>query len=75
MYVDSEEGLRIRNEAGLSGKRITLLSNMTQVKVLAIGKEETIDGNTAPWVEIQIPWPAISELERFDSEKPGKQSQ
>ena len=28
---------------------------MIQVKVVAIGKEDTIDGITAPWVEILIP--------------------
>ncbi len=55
MYVDSAEGLRVRDKPSLKSNRLCGLPNMIQVKVVAIGKKETIDGITAPWVEILIP--------------------
>ena len=55
MYVDSPEGLRVRDNPSLKSNRICGLTHRLPVKVVAIGKEETIDGITAPWVEILIP--------------------
>lgn len=55
MYVDSEEGLRVRDNPSLKSNRLCGLPHRLTVKVVAIGKEETIDGITAPWVEILIP--------------------
>ncbi|WP_191017120.1 hypothetical protein, partial [Treponema zioleckii] len=55
MYVDSEEGLRVRDYPSLKSNRLCSLQHRFPVKVVAIGKEETIDGITAPWVEILIP--------------------
>ncbi len=55
MYVDSEDGLKVRDYPSLKSNRLCGLPNRIQVKVIAIGKEETIDGITAPWVEILIP--------------------
>lgn len=55
MYVDSEEGLRVRDNPSLKSNRLCGLPHRLPVKVVAIGKEETIDGITAPWVEILIP--------------------
>ncbi|WP_191014192.1 SH3 domain-containing protein [Treponema zioleckii] len=55
MYVDSQEGLRVRDKPSLKSNRLCGLQHRLPVKVVAIGKEETIDGITAPWVEILIP--------------------
>ncbi len=55
MYVDSPEGLRVRDKPSLQSNRICGLTHRLPVKIVAIGKEETIDGITAPWVEILIP--------------------
>ena len=55
MYVDSPEGLRVRDKPSLKSNRICGLTHQLPVKVVAIGREETIDGITAPWVEILIP--------------------
>ncbi len=55
MYVDSEDGLRVRDNPSLKSSRLCALQHRFPVKVVAIGKEETIDGITAPWVEILIP--------------------
>ena len=55
MYVDSQEGLRVRDKPSLKSNRLCGLSHRLPVKVVAIGREEKIDGITAPWVEILIP--------------------
>ena len=55
MYVDSPEGLRVRDKPSLKSNRLCGLTHQLPVKVVAIGREETIDGITAPWVEILIP--------------------
>lgn len=54
MYVDSEDGLRARNFPSLKSARLCALPHRLPVKVVAVGKEETIDGMTAPWVEILL---------------------
>jgi len=55
MYVDSLEGLRVRDNPNLNGNRICNLTHSMPVKIVAIGKETIIDQITAPWVEILIP--------------------
>ena len=55
MYVDSPEGLRARRDPSLQAVKICVVPHRLPVKVLAIGKEEKIDGITAPWVEIVLP--------------------
>ena len=55
MYVDSVDGLKVRDCPSLKSNRICGLKHRFPVKVVAIGKEESIDGITAPWVEILIP--------------------
>ena len=55
MYVDSEDGLRARDFPSLKSARLCALPHRLPVKVVAVGKEETIDGITAPWVEILLP--------------------
>lgn len=55
MYVDSEEGLRVRDKPSLESNRICGLTHKMRLQVVAVGKEETIDNITDPWVEILIP--------------------
>ena len=55
MYVDAEDGLRVRDFPSLISNRLCALPHRLAVKIVAIGKEETIDGITAPWVEILLP--------------------
>ena len=55
MFVDSAEGLRVRVSPSLKSNRLCGIPHRLPVKVVAIGKEEKIDGITAPWVEILIP--------------------
>ena len=55
MYVDSPEGLRVRSAPSLKSNRICGLTHRVPVKIVAIGNEDTIDGITAPWVEILVP--------------------
>ena len=55
MYVDSKEGLRVRNTSSLKSEKLCSLPHRLPVKVVAIGREEKIDGITAPWVEILLP--------------------
>ena len=55
MFVDSENGLRVRDKPWLKSKRLCVLPYRFPVKIVAIGKEEKIDNITAPWIEILIP--------------------
>ncbi|MCR5386854.1 MAG: SH3 domain-containing protein [Treponema sp.] len=55
MYVSAEDGLRVRDKPSLKSNRLCGLPHRLPVKVVAIGKEEAINGITAPWVEILIP--------------------
>ena len=55
MYVNSEEGLRVRDYPSLKSNRLCGLVHRIPVKIVALGRIETIDGITAPWVEILIP--------------------
>lgn len=56
MYVNSKEGLRVRNKPTLVGSnKIVTVPHGVIVKIVAIGQEENIDELCAPWVEILIP--------------------
>ncbi len=55
LYVDSEDGLKVRDCPSLKSNRLCAVPHRLPVKVVAIGKEEAIDGITAPWVEILLP--------------------
>ncbi len=55
MYVDSLEGLRVRNEPSLSAKRVCGLPNALPVKIIEVGKETKIDGIKDNWVKILLP--------------------
>lgn len=56
MYVNSKEGLRVRDKPGLTGtNKIASLPHGVMVKIVSIGQEDSIDDLYAPWVEILIP--------------------
>lgn len=55
VYVNSVDGLRVRDYPSLKSNKLCVLSHKMRLQIVAIGKEETIDGITEPWVEILIP--------------------
>ena len=48
VYVDSEDGLKVRDYPSLKSNRICGLSHKMRLQVVAVGKEETIDNITDP---------------------------
>jgi hypothetical protein len=53
-YVDSPDGLRVRNSPSINGERISLLQNKSRVEILRINDEKTnIDGISGNWVLIK----------------------
>lgn len=54
MHVSSKEGLNVRIEPKLSSKKIGALTCCELAEIHEIGKEETIDGITAPWVKLNV---------------------
>ena len=48
------ENLRLRADDNTTAQVVTTLAAGTRVKVEAIGKEETIDGITANWVQVRV---------------------
>lgn len=52
----AKENLRLREKEGSSGAVITAMPAGTRVKILSLGKEETIDGITNNWVEVRVEW-------------------
>lgn len=61
LYVNSPEGLRVRDGASLSAKKIGVLYDRMKVKPLEIGKEVTIDGIKSNWVRILMPIESVNE--------------
>ena len=49
----AKENLRLRETGSTSGKAITTMQADTYVRILSLGKEETIDGITDNWVEVE----------------------
>ena len=54
MYVSSQDGLSVRMEPSRSSKKIGVLTCCELTGILELGKEETIDGITAPWVKLNL---------------------
>ena len=50
----AQDNLRIRETGSTSGKVITTMQADTYVRILSLGKEETIDGITDNWVEVEL---------------------
>lgn len=55
MYINSPQGLRIRDKPDFRSNRICSVNYRFPVKIVAIGKEVTVDGITDPWVEVLLP--------------------
>ena len=52
----AKDNLRLRETGGTSGEIITTMQANTCVKILLLGREETIDGITDNWVEVELQW-------------------
>jgi hypothetical protein len=63
LYVNSPEGLRIRNKPTLSGSKIGILYDRMKVKIISIGEETTIDGIKSNWIQILLPIETIKSNE------------
>ena len=55
LYINSREGLRIRNSDDLSSSKIGVLYDRMMVKVISVGKQVTIDGIKSNWIKILLP--------------------
>ena len=49
----AKDNLRLRAKEDISGEIITTMQAGTYVRILSLGKEETIDGITDNWVEVE----------------------
>ena len=52
----AKDNLRLRATGGTSGKAITTMQAGSLVLILSKGREETIDGITDNWVEVELQW-------------------
>ena len=61
----AKENLRLRETGSISGKAITTMQADTYVRILSLGKEETIDGITDNWVQVETLFGAIDTEEKL----------
>lgn len=50
----ASDNLRLRSSGSTAGKPVVTIGKGTQVKVLSIGTEQTIDGITSNWVQVEV---------------------
>ena len=50
----ASDNLRLRSSGSTAGKPVVTIGKGTQVKVLGIGTEQTIDGITGNWVQVEV---------------------
>ena len=50
----SSDNLRLRSSGSTAGKPVVTIGKGTQVKVIAVGAEQTIDGITSNWVQVEV---------------------
>ena len=50
----ASDNLRLRSSGSTAGKHVVTIGKGTQVKVLAVGAEQTIDGITSNWVQVEV---------------------
>ena len=50
----ASDNLRLRSSGSTAGKPVVTIGKGTQVKVLAVGAEQTIDGITSNWVQVEV---------------------
>ena len=53
-YYRASDNLRLRSSSSTAGKPVVTIGKGTQVKVLSIGAEQTIDGITSSWVQVEV---------------------
>ena len=59
----AKENLRLRETGSTSGKAITTMQAGSLVLILSKGREETIDGITDNWVQVEVQWDDSKDLE------------
>ena len=50
----ASDNLRLRSSCSTVGKPVVTIGKGTQVKVLVVGAEQTIDGITSNWVQVEV---------------------
>ena len=50
----ASDNLRLRSSGSTAGKPVVTIGKGTQVKVLGIGTEQTIDDITSNWVQVEV---------------------
>ena len=50
----ASDNLRLRSSGSTAGKPVVTIGKGTQVKVLAVGAEQTIDNLTSNWVQVEV---------------------
>ena len=50
----ASDNLRLRSSGSTAGKPVVTIGKGTQVKVLAVGAEQTIDNITSNWVQVEV---------------------
>ena len=50
----ASDNLRLRSSGSTAGKPVVTIGKGTQVKVLAVGAQQTIDGITSNWVQVEV---------------------
>ena len=50
----ASDNLRLRSSGSTAGKPVVTIGKGTQVKVLSIGAQQTIDGITSDWVQVEV---------------------
>ena len=50
----ASDNLRLRSSGSTAGKHVVTIGKGTQVKVIAVGAEQTIDGITSNWVQVEV---------------------
>ena len=50
----ASDNLRLRSSGSTAGKPVVTIVKGTQVKVIAVGAEQTIDGITSNWVQVEV---------------------
>ena len=53
-HYRASDNLRLRSSGSTAGKSVVTIGKGTQVKVLSIGAEQTIDGITSNWVQVEV---------------------
>ena len=51
---DQDGTLGLRRRKGMAGKHVVTIGKGTQVKVLSIGAEQTLDGIISNWVKVEV---------------------